>query len=255
MKSLHKALDVLDALAAFPKGEAGVSELARQTGIDKAIVHRVLQTLASRDVVAQDAASRRYRLGTRLVDWTGLRLAGDRPIELARPHLMQLWNRCGETVHFTVPQGVQVMVVQVLESVQPIRVSGRLGERVPMHCTASGKLFLALGSDELRERVLSQPLARITEHTIVRRKALQQELETIRRSGVAYDSEECVPHANAVAAPVLDASGQCRAGVALIGPSPRFTGKVLADAGRMLIDTAREISALVAHLEPAQWRF
>lgn len=254
MKSLAKALDILDALAATPEGEAGVSDLSRETAIDKAIVHRVLRTLLERDVVSQDAASKRYRLGTKLVDWTGHRLATDRPLEIARPYLLQLWNACGETVHLTVPVGDRMLVLQVLESVQPIRVSARLGERVELHCTASGKLFLAL-MPELRERVLAQPLTRVTPHTIVDRRRLARALAEAARDGIAFDYEECLPYANAVAAPVLDAQGRCRAGIAVIGPAARLHGEALAKAAERVRATARAISDAAAHLDPAQWRF
>lgn len=245
---------MVDALARAPDGEAGVSEIARETGLDKATVHRVLRVFLARGVVAQAGAGGRYRLGSTLDDWASRRQATQRPLELARPHLLSLWQRCGETVHFTAPVGDEVVVLQVLESEHQIRVSGRVGERVPMHCTASGQLFLAFGSPATRERVLAGPLAKVTARTVTRRAALLERFETVRRDGLALDLEECLPHANAVAAPVLDIAGRCLAAVVVIGPAARLSGKTLADTGQAAVQTAAALSQSLRHLTPEQWR-
>ena len=247
MKSLHKALDVLFALSSSQSSSLALSELSRIVNIDKVIVHRILRTFVERNVVVQDPATKRYRLGDQLIAMAGKRMASFKPLTLARPHLLALWNETQETVHFNVLSQDESTVVQVLDSPQAIRVAGTLGQKAPLHCTASGKIFLAFGTEALRERVLSVPLTRFTEKTVTEKEAVLTILDKVREEKCATDLEEYLPHAGAVAAPVFNRNGHCIAAVAVRAPIVRLDPertKILAAAA---IKTAQTIGEELAH--------
>ena len=245
VKSLFKSIDVLQALSQVPDAQAGVTELARATGIDKVIVHRILQTFVARDLVEQDPDTRKYRLGSGLVSLAGRRLAATRVLELANRYLMELWEACGETVTVSRPLANEIVLLRVIESRQVVRASAEMGERAPLHTTASGRLFLALGDPVWREQVLSGPLPATTPKTITTREALETELETIARQGYSIDRESTMIDVVAIAAPIL-AKGQAIGAVVVIGPASRLKGKRVNETVERVCEAARLITAEVA---------
>ena len=97
------------------------------------------------------------------------------------------------------------------------------GSRVPIHCTANGKLLLAFAPRRRRERLLSSiSLERYTRNTLTERAALHRELLEIRRRGYAEDNEEFLVGVCCLAVPVKDHRGRAVAGLAVSSPSARF---------------------------------
>lgn len=243
MKSLIKAIDVLETLATTEEPEIGISEISRRTGIGKVIVHNIVRTFVDRGFIAQNDESKRYRLGERLFELTGRRTANLRPLAVAKPHLHELWLETQETVHFTVPSGTGSVVLDIHESPHPVRFAGTLGERAPLHCTASGKVFLAFGADAWCDGILAGDLALFTTNTLADAKSLRAELAIVRTRGFATDQEEFLQQVNAVAAPVFDASHKCVAAVAVLGPAIRLKQKDLLVLSESVMRTAAKVSA------------
>lgn len=241
MKTVAKAMTLLKLFSAA-RPEWALAEIARESGINKVIAHRLLRTLAESDMVVQHAATRRYRLGPAVVELAGHLLARFRPLEAARPHLLKLWEDSRETVHLVVQRQHEVAALFVLESPQPMRVAANVGERAPIHCTPSGKIFLAFGDASVRAARLAQPLKRLTVATIVSRPALERELIDIRRRGFAFDMEESAEHVRAVAAAIFDESATVVAAIALLGPSVRMTRPRLARLGKQVKTVADRVS-------------
>jgi DNA-binding IclR family transcriptional regulator len=137
--------------------------------------------------------------------------------------LSRLVEELGETCNITVLDGSQVLYLDRVESPWPLRVHLQSGSRVPLTCTASGKLFLARLPKLRRDRLLAQMrFERHTDRTLVDRADLEQELERIRRSGYAVDNEEFLAGLLCVAVPVIDARGRAIAAVAVQAPVARL---------------------------------
>ncbi len=91
-----------------------------------------------------------------------------------------------------------------------------------MHCTASGKLFLASMSRLERSRVLARlPLTRNTPRTLTDPARLEEELERLAARGIGIDNEEFVRGMSAVAVPVRAADDRVVAAVACHAPTAR----------------------------------
>ena len=138
--------------------------------------------------------------------------------------LAALVAEVGETCNFTTLDGASVVYLDRVEAPWPWRLTLDVGTHVPLHCTASGKLFLAhLEADRRAALLAGLPLPRLTANTLTDRGALLAECEAIAAVGYALDREEFIPGLIALAVPVRDGQGAVRAAIALHAPLARLT--------------------------------
>lgn len=222
--------------------ELTLKELAERTGLSKSTALRLLETLESGKFVERDTVTGRYRLGIVCVElgMVGLEHMGIRRIAL--PRLSLLRDETQETVSLTVMEGGQVMYLDVLESPHPVKIAARPGRRLPLHCTATGKIFLAHMPREDAERVLSGELKRYTPNTVCDAALLREELQRIREQGFSTSEQQFELGISAVAAPIWDRDGKLAAVVGLAGPSYRISHQRLLEMGMAVRDTAIAIS-------------
>ena len=242
--SVSHAFDLLDRLG-DGAGPAGVSELARRTGLSKSTVHALLATLEERGAVQLDGERRRYRLGWRLFE-LGSRVADEHNVpRIARRYLRQLASETDETVLFGVLHGTEVLYLDVAHGTRAIQFAARVRHRGPLHATGTGKVLLAFGGAELCEAVIEQGLQRFTPDTICDPGALREEMETIRSRGHAYVHEEREAGLCALAVPVCDHSGGVAGAMGLAGPTSRFDAQ---RAGELLDALSASAAALSREL-------
>lgn len=223
---------VVAVLSVLGPDEPGVSlsEIARRTGLPKATVHRLVHQLVSFDLV--DLSPSGVRVGMRLFE-LGQLARGPRDVrDVAIPHLGDLHEASGHTVHLVVPSAHEVLYVHKIENGRSPSVGSRVGGRMPMHCTAVGKALLAHADPDVRDAVLSTPLHRLTARTIIAPGLLARQLRQIRATGIAEEREESAPGIVCVAAPVLDADGRAVAAVSITGPSASTSTYRMAPAVR-----------------------
>ena len=129
----------------------------------------------------------------------------------------------GETVNLTMLDGSAVVYLARVETEWPLRMPLQPGSHVPLHCTASGKLLLALLPAARRRRIVDElALPRFTDHTITDRRALDAELASIRRDDLSTDNEEYLAGLVCVAVPVAASDGRNVACVAVHAPVARM---------------------------------
>ncbi len=224
-----------------------LDELTRASGLPKPTVYRILGLLARGGLVQREPFEKRYAVGPRV---SALSLAvqvrsplrGERHAILAR-----LVEEIGETCNFTVPDGNEVLYVDRVETLANVRLHMKAGSRVPLHCTASGKLFLAqLPPPQVRALLGARPLKSYTERTITDLEALERDLRKIRSSGIATDIGEYLEGSVCLAVPVSDPQGRICAAIAVHGPAPRMTLKKGIDFLPALKRAAAAISATIA---------
>ncbi|MCC6867218.1 MAG: IclR family transcriptional regulator [Burkholderiales bacterium] len=220
---LLRAFGLLERVAAAD-GAATLQDLAAGAGLPKPTVYRMLAMLESAGLVTREPDGRRIGAGPRL-----LRFALDVQLS-ASAHaprhaiLNRLATELGETVNLTMLDGSEVVYLDRVEAEWPLRMTLQPGSHVPLHCTASGKLLLALLPATRRRRIVAElPLPRYTEHTLATRKALGAELAAIRRDGYATDNEEYLAGLVCVAVPVMTSAGRNVACVAVHAPVARMT--------------------------------
>ena len=217
-----------------------LADAVEATGWPKPSVHRMLAQLEAGGLLAREPGGRRYTPAPRLLRLSESALGAGTQQSVRHAVLRQLVADIGESCNLTALSGAEVIYLDRVESAFPLRLELRPGTRVPIHCSASGKLFLAHLPPAQRAALLgSLPLTRHTATTLTDRAALEAELEQIRRQGFATDAEEFVEGLVCVAVPVpvpVPTGGprQVRCAVALQAPAARMPlGQALQQVQRL----------------------
>ena len=225
-----KVRAILDALARSD-GVVGLSELARRSGVAKASVHRLCGELVDWGVVERSGDA--FRLGPRLFE-LGSRVPGRRQLrEAALPFMEDLASVTRETVHLAVLDGDEVLYVERLPGRASRPVPSSVADRLPLHCTATGRCLLAHGPDELLQRVLASPMEARTPASVTTAEGLSAVLEEVRRSGVAIERGEVADGLMSVGAPVFGLGGAVAGALSVTGDLSRLDVASLADLVRL----------------------
>jgi DNA-binding IclR family transcriptional regulator len=220
--SAERSLRLLSLLA--NEGRAlSLAELAARLALPKGTAHRICTQLLGGGFLARDVDERSFVVGPAL-----RRLAFDtlnHGVVRGQRHdvLAALVGQVGETCNFTTLDGTQVLYLDRVEAQWPLRLTLDVGSHVPLHCTASGKLFLAQMPQAARDALIAQlPLPRMTRNTIVTAKGLRAECDRIAEQGYSCDREEFIAGLIAVAVPVHGDDGAARAAIAVHAPVARM---------------------------------
>lgn len=220
-----RAFSLLECIARAPRSPT-LEELTRVSGLPKPTVYRILQLLMRGDLVERELYGKRYTVGTRSAAIAfAVQMHGPRRAERLAI-LSRLVSTIGETCNFTMLDGAKAVYLERVETSASVRLQMKAGSRVPLHCTASGKLLLSdLSTDQVHRLVGPTPLRRYTQRTITDIDVLLRELAKIRSSGVGTDVGEYLEGSVCLAVPVCDARGRTCATVAVHGPAPRMSLK------------------------------
>ena len=242
---MAKALAIIERVAENRGRPAAVVDVAAMLGVPKPTAHRIAATLEELGFLKRDPAGRRLIEGDRLVRLAFDVLAAAASRAPPRSILETLAETTGETCNVGVLAGNQITYIDRVESRWPLGLRFEPGSRVPMHCTAIGKLLLSEMGAKQRERFLiSSPLSPYTLNTITDVAVLRRELAGIRKSGISTDNQEFMSGVVCVAVPIKGAGGRVCAGLAISAPHARLT---LDDALRylpQLQDAARKLSQI-----------
>lgn len=235
---LQTADRVLQVLAAFDSTarEFSVSRIADTLGVHKSTASRLATALVKRGFL--ERSKRSLRLGPE-VNRIGLLALGNRDLTALAAEAMQwLCSRTGETVHLAVLEGSETLNIGQVDGPAIIGIGNWMGRRTKLHCAANGKVLLAYSGEDL----IKSPLEAYTALTITSVKVLRAELAQIRRIGWASNTGELEEELNAVAVPVFDAAGDCRAVLSVSGPSFRVAPESYPHLAEQCQQAARLIS-------------
>lgn len=238
---VERAVEVLSLFARNGGKDFGVTEIANELGLSKAVVHRVLSSFRNSELVDLDEETRRYRLGIHSLRLGMAYLEGIDVIDLARDRLDRLVEVTQETATVSVRSGQRRVYVAQATPQRDIKMVVRIGSAHPLHAGASSKAILAFMPEEFREAYASGDLERLTDRTVISIAALREELDQIRERGHAISFGERQQGAGSVAAPVLDHSGRPIVSLSVCGPLERFVDEADACAAA-LGDVATDLS-------------
>lgn len=243
VNSLEKGFRVLYAFSGA--GAAlSLTEIAAATGLNMSAAQRFTHSLEVLGLLLKDAASRRYRLAPRLMDFAYMYQRSSGLAERAMPHLVALAEDCGESVQLAERDGPDVVYLARLPR-REVRVpSASIGARMPAHYTATGRAILAqLPEAEARDLVESADLRPLTAATLTEPASIMSRVADARRRGYALVAEECVVGEIAVAAPILDFAGRAFAAVGVPVPRQRWTvAAIERDLAPRILETAHAIT-------------
>lgn len=251
-QTLARALAVLDCFS-VEQPRLGVRELARQVRMSRSTVGRLLATMRAAGVLSQDPVTRCYMMGSKVLTWSAVYTSGLDIRNKARPAMEELHRETRETVSLYILDGDERMCVERIESPESLRMVARIGERMPIHIEASGKVFLAFASPELKKRIISRVYQkRLSPKVRQSRAALLEDLKRIQAQGYALSHGERVAGASCVSAPVFDANGRVIAAITISGPTVRFTEDKIAEYASRVMAAAAQVSQAMGVNSSAQ---
>lgn len=244
--AVDRATEVLSLFARLQQSTLGVTEIARELGLSKAVVHRILSTLVVKDYV-QFSDHHRYSLGPAVLE-LGLAYLDRIDIrELAKPVMKSLSEATDETSTLSIRNGTTRVYVDEVTPRREVHMSVQLGRPFPLHAGSSSKAFLAfLTEAEQEDYLASVELAPLTSATITDVDRLRRELRVIRERGYATSLGERQVGAASVAAPIFDHTRQPVASVSVCGPIERFAPQT-EKAAQLLVAATTELSARLGH--------
>lgn len=252
MRVVITAMRVLESVSKLQP--VGVSAVARATGVPKSTVQRCLVSLREAGWIrAATGDAHRWVLTSRALA-VGLRGSAEQGLREAAVTVMQhVRDETRETVHLSgfgaehLPasdtEPAALVVIDRLDSPEPVRTWVRLGTRVPLHASCSGRAVLAhLPAHEV-DALLVEPLERFSGQTITGRTQLAAELRTVRERGWAVADQSWRAGVGAVAAAVLDAGGRPVGALAISVPQQRFDAARAEALGPLAAAAAARVTA------------
>jgi IclR family acetate operon transcriptional repressor len=235
---------VADVLLLFAGGPEylGVSAISRDLGISKAVVHRILRSLVSREMLETDPGAAGYRLGPAAVALGVSALRRFNVRNAAAPVLRRLRDVSGETTTLSGLVADERVYLDQFESPHEVKMTVEVGRRFPLHAGSSGKVILAFLPAERREALLSRPLAALTAGTVTDEAALRAELAETARDGVGVSLGERQADAGSVAAPLFGPDGEVHGSISVCGPRHRFTPEAVERYRTLVRDAAEEVT-------------
>jgi len=242
MKSVTRSLRILEAVAQHQPVTVG--ELTKLFGLPKSTVQRTLVTLAEAGWLrANRKDTTRWEVGARVLAVRPAALQGSSLFAAARDPMVRLRDKVNETIHLSVPDALQCMVVvDRVDCDHAVRTFHTIGDTSPLHATATGRAVLAHLSKRDVEEFIARGLERYSETTPTDPEELRAELRRIRTDGYAFNGNQYRPGVCAIAAPVLDEDGTPLATVAISMPDSRYDADELPAWGRLVADATAEIA-------------
>lgn len=243
--TLLRAIAIMEEVVRSGSGVT-VADIGKRLDIPKPTAHRLLAQLEQEGLIKRELDGRHLVPGPRMKQLAFGILANPSVSASLRSVLQRLSEQVGETCNLSVRNENEVIYFDRVETNWPVRVQLVQGSRLPLHCTASGKLFLALMPHEKRRVLIaSLSLKPHTRHTATTQEELEKRLKLIERERISTDDEEFIEGMVAVAVPVYDRANNVLASLAIHAPSMRQPLEKLLDQVPLMREATRELESIL----------
>lgn len=245
MSAVFHAFRVFEEVAR--RQPVGVSAAAAALEMSKSTTQRALRALAEEGWIEPAAGDSSKWVITAKAFTLGSMHAGlGSARELARGPMRELVRTCGETVHLSLLDGRHLVGIDIVESQAPVRVHAKIGDRFPLHSTASGIAILAaLSPDSARALLEGAPrLEQLTEKTSTALPEILAQVERARVNGYAVTAGTRHEEISAIGVALLDRDGAPFASMSISAPSSRLPQSLHAELGQRLRAAAEECSGI-----------
>jgi IclR family transcriptional regulator, acetate operon repressor len=247
-QAVIRAVSLLKAFSDSHR-EWGLTDLARQVGLNKTTTYRLLKALESEGMVSRRTDSDTYMLGPAMMVLGGRALRANNLRSASRAELEYLARLFGETVTLEILVGRDVQIVDEVTGEHLLSGIQSIGTRWPAHTTSTGKVLLAFLPTAEAAKLLAEPLPAPTAKTITDQQQLLAELAEVRRHGYAVAEETLEAGFIAVGAPIYDYNGRAIAAISVGGPLHRLTTSHLPEVAQQIKIAAARISARLGYEE------
>lgn len=223
------------------RGPMTFTELQSSSELAKSTLSRMLSSLERHDLVARGDDGT-VRPGGALTRYAHSRRPTDELIEAARPFMVSLSEATGEKINLAVLDGSEVEQISQIECTYLIGGVNWGDQRIPLHASALGKVFLAFGAEIPRGR-----LRKFSSRTITSKQHLHADLALTLDRGWAIADCELEEGLIAVAAPVFGSQGAVVGALSISGPTLRMSREVTREYAKLLVEAAQATTAALGY--------
>jgi len=243
--TINRVLDILESVAASER-PLTPTELAMQLNIPKASLHRLVAALEEQGYLQTRMNQRGLQAGHRL-HRVALGVLASSPMQAERRAILAaLSEEIGETCNIAVPDGSEMIYFDRAETHWPVRVQLQIGSRVPVNCTAGGKMYLSSLPRAKRESLISHiKLVPHTVNSILDPTQLLTEIDETAARGYALDNEEYIDGMVALAVPITDADNRLYATLSFHAPCMRVPFAAVTDFLPQIRKASSKLSSLL----------
>ena len=252
IQSLARASAIIDVIAVNGEEGVGLSEISRETALNKTTAFNLIATLVTLGFLEQDSHTKRYRLGLRNLELGRIVQQRLHISHLARPVLAGLCKKTNETVNLGLPKLLDLLVIDSFQGSRQLHATAYAGWRSMYHCTALGKAMISQWDEPMRRTVYRlHGLPRQTPNTITDIDTLEAKLVQFLAQGYALDVEENELGVNGIATSIFNGLGEVAAAISVCGPSNRLTEEVMEQIATDVMDAADSIAVAIGGQERA----
>ena len=249
VQTIDRAIDIIELLSTEKDG-MGVTDIGKRLDLHKSTVHRLLNALAERGYIEKEPKHGYYKIGLKFIEITSLYL---NKLELkteAQPYLRRLAEIAGQPVHLAILDGGEAVYIEKIEALNSMRMYSQIGKRVPVHCSAIGKVLLSgLEKNSIDALLDKYEFVSLTKNTIITKKELVRQVQDVRKLGFAVDDEEHEQGVRCIAAPVYDYTGKIIAAVSVSGDKRIIEKNKDEEISMYVIGAAGEISKRMGYIK------
>lgn len=244
IKSIEKMFAIL-SLFTMERTSLSISEIQEELGYPKSTAFRILNTLEKGNFIEKNPDNHRYSLGFQFFRLGSIFQSQLDLRSVALPIMKRLVEETSETIELNIIDELSRVCIEKIDSPLDVRNFVRVGERKPLHLGASGKILLAYLSSQEREKVIPQ----LENKHDVQLTHLRAELKKIQEQGYSFTKGERVPGSFAIAAPIINVSGELVASITLAGPIQRLSAEKENKFIQLLTQSAKEISQHLGYFQ------
>lgn len=246
IQALARASAIIDVIAVTGEEGVGLSEISRETGLNKTTAFNLIASLVTLGFLEQDGHSKRYRLGLRNLELGRMVQQRLHISHLARPLLAELCKKTNETVNLGLPKLLDLLVIDSFQGSRQLHATAYAGWRSMYHCTALGKAMISQWDEPMRRTVYRlHGLPRQTPNTITDIDTLEAKLAQFKVQGYALDVEENELGVNGIATSIFNGLGEVAAAISVCGPSNRLTEEVMEQIATDVMAAADSIAVAI----------
>jgi IclR family transcriptional regulator, KDG regulon repressor len=242
-KTIDNSLILLEYLSRKSDGEK-ITMISKDLNMGTTVIHRMLKTFKNRNFIEQDENTKRYKIGwnSYLVGITALKQ--NELFKLGPACIEELSRTTKETVNIVIRNGWEGIYILQCESSNSLRVANHVGSRVPLYCTAAGKILLSSMNDVLRQQYYNEVNLQIfTPNTLTSKKRIEEEVRRIKKTNLAYEWAEQALDEACVATSIINFNNDIVCAISISAPASRLTSDNLQEFTIPLLSASRKLSA------------
>ena len=241
--SLTKGLLILESFITASEDGLSLSEIVKATGLNIATTHRICGTLEKKKFITRHQETKKYWLGPTILTLGASLHKFHRLINIARPHMQKLSQEVQEAVNLSIFDNSEAIIAEKIDIDRTIIPRIKIGQRMPLHCTASGKVFLSGLEKEEFDRLLKKlGFNKLTQDTITSKEKLARHIDLVKDHGYASNIGEYDEELVAIATPVRTTNGKITGSICIYAPISRVNSAKLKQFVPKLIETGNLVS-------------